>query len=65
VLPWRLSAKDAIERGIARGHLPTDTDVAFVLDVLVGTVFQRTLVVAEPATEGLARRLVDLVAPVA
>lgn len=58
--PWRRSAMDAIERGIARGDLPTDMDAAFALDVIVGTVFQRTLVVPEPITDGLARDLIDL-----
>jgi len=30
------------------------------LDILVGTVFQRTLVVATPMTEGLSESLVDV-----
>jgi AcrR family transcriptional regulator len=60
VMPWRRSAVEAIERGINRGDLAATTDVAFVLDVIVGTVIQRTLVLAEPVTDGLARQLVDL-----
>jgi AcrR family transcriptional regulator len=60
VMPWRQSAAEAIQRGVDRGDLPADTDVAFALDLMVGTVFQRTLVVAQPMTDGLAESLVDL-----
>jgi AcrR family transcriptional regulator len=60
VLPWRTSAAAALERGVARGDLRSDLDVALALDILVGTVFQRTLVVATPMTEGLAESRVDV-----
>jgi AcrR family transcriptional regulator len=63
VYPWRQSAADAIQRGIDRGELPINTDIALTLDVIVGTVFQRTLVLAQPMTEGLAEALVDLISP--
>jgi AcrR family transcriptional regulator len=59
VLPWRMSATAALERGVARGDLRSDLDVELALDVLVGTVFQRTLVVPTPMTEGLSASLVD------
>lgn len=62
VYPWRASARAAIERGIERGDLPSDTDVDLSLDVLVGTVFQRTLVQARPATDGLAEGLAAMIA---
>ena len=61
VYPWRRSAAEAIERGIARGDLPADTDPDLYLDVLVGTVFQRTLVVAAPTTAGLDEALVGMI----
>ena len=61
VLPWRTSLAEAIERGKARGDLRSDLDVQFVIDLLVGMVFQRVLIVPEPLTDGLAQRLVDLV----
>lgn len=60
VLPWRSSLAAAVERGVGRGDLPRDLDVQFLIDVLVGTVFQRVLVVRGPLT-GLADRLVQLV----
>lgn len=52
---------EAIERGVSRGNLPKALDVQFVIDLLVGTIFQRVLIVPEPMTKGLANRLVDLV----
>lgn len=61
VNPWRESAAEAIDRGIARGDLPADTDGDLLLDVMVGTVFQRTLVLTEPKTSGLAETLVEMI----
>lgn len=61
VYPWRRSAAEAIDRGIARGDLPADADPDLYLDVLVGSVFQRTLVLAVPATDGLAEALVGMI----
>jgi AcrR family transcriptional regulator len=61
VYPWRRSAAEAIDRGVARGDLPADADRELYLDVLVGTVFQRTLVLARPATAGLGEALVELI----
>ncbi len=39
------------------------SDVQFLLDVIVGTVLQRTPVMREPMTEGLAGKLLDLLLP--
>jgi AcrR family transcriptional regulator len=61
VYPWRISAAEAIERGVERGDLASDTDVQFILDVMVGTVFQRTLVLRQPMTAGLVEQIVALV----
>ncbi len=61
VYPWRQSAADAIQRGIDRSDLPADADIIFTLDVIAGTVFQRTLVIAQPISEGLAEAIVDLI----
>lgn len=59
VYPWRATAAQAIERGVARGDVAS-SDNQFVLDVIVGTVFQRALVMKEPMTEGLADDLLRL-----
>jgi AcrR family transcriptional regulator len=61
VLPWRASMADAIERGVSRGDLPKGLDIQFLIDVLVGTIFQRVLIVRQPMTKSLVKRLVDLV----
>jgi AcrR family transcriptional regulator len=61
VLPWRASMSAALERGVKRGDLPAALDVAFTVDVMVGTVFQRVLVVPQPLAKGLAEHLLDLV----
>ncbi len=63
VYPWRQSAGEAIQRGIDRGDLSPNTDISFILDVIVGTVFQRTLVGVRPFTEGLAVSIIDLIFP--
>lgn len=59
VYPWRVTAAQAITRGIERGDLAID-DAQFVLDVIVGTVFQRTLVMKEPMITGLTDNLLGL-----
>jgi AcrR family transcriptional regulator len=61
VLPWRASMAAALERGVTRHDLPADLDIAFTVDLIVGTVFQRVLVVSEPLIEGLAEHLCELV----
>lgn len=60
VYPWRQSMAAALARGIARGDLAPNLDVELMLDTIVGTVFQRTLVMATPRTRGLAKDLVML-----
>lgn len=60
VYPWRSTAADAIQRAIDRGDLADDTDVAFVLNVIVGTVFQCTITPANPMTDGLEEGLLNL-----
>ncbi len=61
VYPWRASAAEALQRSIERGDLPHDSNVGFLLNVMVGTVFQSTITVAEPVTEGLEGALVELI----
>jgi AcrR family transcriptional regulator len=61
VYPWRSSATDAIRRAIELGYLPADTDAQFILNVIVGTVFQCAITPAAPMTEGLEEALLQLV----
>lgn len=61
VLPWRTSLAEAIGRGVDRGDLPTGLDIQFAIDMLVGAVLQRVLIVPSPMTDGLAESLVEVV----
>jgi AcrR family transcriptional regulator len=63
VYPWRTTVADAIRRAIERGDLPSETDVQFILNVIVGTVFQCTITLAKPMTEGLEDALLNIVIP--
>lgn len=63
VYPWRMSAAGAIRRAVERGDLPATTDVQFLLNVIVGTVFQSTITIASPMTDGLEDALLELVLP--
>jgi AcrR family transcriptional regulator len=60
VYPWRTTAADAIRRAIERGDIPSNTDIQFILNVIVGTVFQCTITLAKPITEGLEEALLNL-----
>lgn len=60
VFPWRMSALQALERARARNEVSA-ADLQFLLDVIVGTVFQRTLVMKEPMIEGLKENLLEVV----
>jgi AcrR family transcriptional regulator len=60
VYPWRLSAFEALERARARGDVSVE-DLHFLLDVIVGTVFQRTLVMKEPMIDGLKENLLGVI----
>jgi AcrR family transcriptional regulator len=57
----RAVAQAAVERGVARGELPPDTDVELVLDVLAGTIFFRVLLSDSPVDEPVVRSLVEAV----
>ena len=60
VYPWRVSAFEALSRARARGDVAGE-DLHFLLDVIVGTVFQRTLVLKEPMIEGLKENLLGVI----
>jgi AcrR family transcriptional regulator len=60
VYPWRVTATDALQRARRRGDLVDGFELDELLDVIVGTVFQRTVTRATPATEGLEDVLVRL-----
>jgi hypothetical protein len=63
VYPWRQSAAEALQRGRKRGDLPAGTEINFILDTIIGVVFQRTLTLAQPMTDGLEEAILNLILP--
>ena len=59
--PTRSLWRCAVERGIARGDLIAETDVEFVLDVLVGPLYVRLLITGDPVDLAYPRLGVELV----
>lgn len=51
----------AIRRGVDRGELPADTDVAALAAALIGPLFFRRWFAREPLTEGFVREIVRIV----
>ena len=60
VYPWRSTAAAALARAQDRGDLAANVDPNFLLNVIVGTVFQCTIVPASPMLDGLEDGLLDL-----
>jgi AcrR family transcriptional regulator len=58
--PRRRFARAAVQRGIARGDLPADTDVDLLVDSWSGTVFFRREMRGEPVYDDQAEQMVDL-----
>jgi AcrR family transcriptional regulator len=57
----RLGPREIVERGIARGELPPDTDVDLLLDLTGGTVLFRELIAHIPVDDEYVTQLVDTV----
>lgn len=53
--------RTVLQRGIARGELPDDTDIDAALDLLAGPVFHRRLVSHGSVDAGFCRWVVDVV----
>ena len=51
--------REVLRRGIERGELPCDTDVAVMGSMLVGPIFHRLMVTQEPLNEAFVDALVD------
>lgn len=52
-----------LERGVARGELPADTDVALLLDILIGPFVYRRLLAGGDVDAGFVDRLLGIVLP--
>lgn len=53
--------RQALERGVTRGELPTDLDYQLTIDLLIGPIVNRALVTGGPLELALAERIVDVV----
>ena len=61
LMPRRAEAYATLRRGIARGELPKDLDLDFVLDPLYGPIYMRFLVGHDTLTEESADQLCESV----
>ncbi len=61
VEPRRLAAMRLLERAVASGELPPDTDIAVLADALWGPILHRLLVSHAPIDRGFIEKLLDLV----
>jgi AcrR family transcriptional regulator len=55
------SVWDALQRGIERGELRPDADLSLIYDLLLGTLFMRSVVRGESLGPDIAEQIVDLV----
>jgi hypothetical protein len=51
--------REVLRRGIDRGELPPDTDVAVMSSMLVGPIFHRLMITQEPLNDAFVDALVD------
>ena len=61
VEPRRQTAMRLLERAIASGELPPETDIAVLADALWGPIFHRLLVSHAPIDRAFIEKLLDLV----
>jgi AcrR family transcriptional regulator len=59
VQPRRNRARPIFERAIARGELPSDTDIELALDLLYGPVYHRFLQAHLPLTPAFVEAVID------
>jgi Tetracyclin repressor-like, C-terminal domain len=57
----RQRPREVVERAIARGQLPPDTDVELVVDLVGAVAFYRELVSGQALEEHDAERVVDVI----
>ena len=55
-------SRPVVERAIARGELPADTDATLVIETLVGPIWLRLLLTGEPINDDFADKVALLVA---
>lgn len=58
---WRDVVTAALERGVARGELRADADLALAIELIAGPLFHRFLITGGAVDEALAHGVVDVV----
>ncbi|MCM3174793.1 MULTISPECIES: TetR/AcrR family transcriptional regulator [unclassified Paenibacillus] len=58
IQPRRREAWGIIEKGVERGDLKPDCDIALCIDLVYGSIFYRMLVSGEPMEDGYVNRVV-------
>jgi hypothetical protein len=59
--PRRATVWQVLQRGIDRGELDADVDLAFVYDLLVGPLFMRAVVWGQPLEPDAAEQTADVI----
>ena len=59
--PRRATVWEVLQRGVARGELDADVDLAFVYDLLVGPLFMRAVVWGQPLEPDAAEQTADVI----
>ena len=59
--PRRAVVFDVLQRGVDRGELDADVDLALVYDLMTGPLFMRSVVWGQPLTPDLAERTIDVI----
>jgi AcrR family transcriptional regulator len=59
--PRRARVWQVLERGIARGEIRADADLAFAYDLLVGPLFMRTVVWGQPLADDAADQTANVI----
>jgi AcrR family transcriptional regulator len=61
VAPRRAQVWQLLQRGIDRGELAADVDLAFIYDLLVGPLFMRAVVWGQPLATDAAEKTTDVI----
>jgi Tetracyclin repressor-like, C-terminal domain len=61
VAPRRATVWQVLQRGVERGELAADVDLAFINDLLVGPLFMRAVVWGQPLPPDAAEQTADVI----
>jgi AcrR family transcriptional regulator len=61
LVPRRATVWQVLQRGVERGELAADVDLAFVYDLLIGPLFMRAVVWGQPLPPDAAEQTADVI----